>query len=60
MSDESERAQRFKLKRREFLSSAAMPVAAALAPAALLAQERASLAPRKARSASASSARAAS
>ncbi len=40
MSNELERAQGFKLKRREFLSSAAIPVAAALAPAALLAQER--------------------
>jgi predicted dehydrogenase len=40
MSDERERerAQRFKLKRREFLTSAAIPVAAALAPSALLAQ----------------------
>jgi len=40
MSSELERAQGFKLKRREFLASAAIPVAAALAPAALLAQER--------------------
>jgi predicted dehydrogenase len=38
MSDEPSRP--FKLKRREFLSSAALPVAAALAPSALLAQER--------------------
>ena len=40
MSDESDSGQRFKLKRREFLSSAALPVAAALAPSALLAQQR--------------------
>ena len=40
MSNELERAKGMKLKRREFLSSAAIPVAAALAPAALLAQER--------------------
>jgi hypothetical protein len=42
MSDESDSGRGFTLKRREFLSSAAIPVAAALAPAALLAQERAS------------------
>ena len=40
MSDESDSARGFKLKRREFLSSAALPIAAALAPSALLAQER--------------------
>jgi predicted dehydrogenase len=36
MNNESD----FKMKRRDFLSSAAIPVAAALAPAALLAQQR--------------------
>jgi predicted dehydrogenase len=40
MSDESDSGRGFTLKRREFLSSAALPVAAALAPAALLAQRR--------------------
>ena len=40
MSDESGSGRGFTLGRREFLSSAAIPVAAALAPAALLAQER--------------------
>ncbi|HVJ30424.1 MAG TPA: Gfo/Idh/MocA family oxidoreductase [Gammaproteobacteria bacterium] len=40
MSDESAAARGFTLKRREFLSSAALPIAAALAPSALLAQER--------------------
>jgi predicted dehydrogenase len=39
MSDDSQRPK-LKLKRREFLSSAAIPVAAALAPSALLAQQR--------------------
>ena len=38
MSNESD-GTRTKIKRREFLSSAALPVAAALAPSALLAQE---------------------
>src|SRR5688572_21033511 len=42
MSDESDSGRGFAMKRREFLSSAAIPVAAALAPAALLAQERGS------------------
>ena len=40
MSDESGSDPRFTLKRREFLSSAALPVAAALAPSALLGQQR--------------------
>ena len=40
MSDESDSGRRFTLKRREFLSSAALPVAAALAPSALLGQAR--------------------
>jgi len=40
MSDESGSDPRFTLKRREFLSSAALPVAAALAPSALLGQRR--------------------
>ena len=40
MSDESDTGRNFTLKRREFLSSAALPIAAALAPSALLAQER--------------------
>jgi predicted dehydrogenase len=40
MSKESDRRRPFKLKRREFLSAAAVPLAAALAPAAL-AQDRA-------------------
>jgi predicted dehydrogenase len=40
MSNESDSNQSPKIKRREFLSSAALPVAAALAPSALLAQER--------------------
>jgi predicted dehydrogenase len=44
MSHESDNGQRFKMKRREFLSSAAVPLATALAPAALLAQERRSAA----------------
>ena len=39
MSDESERPRGFTLKRREFLSSAAIPVAAALAPSAVFAQQ---------------------
>jgi predicted dehydrogenase len=39
MSDESERARGFTLKRREFLSSAAIPIAAALAPSAVFAQQ---------------------
>jgi predicted dehydrogenase len=38
MSNESESGRRFTLKRREFLSSAALPVAAALAPSGLLGQ----------------------
>jgi predicted dehydrogenase len=41
MSNEPERPRGYKLKRREFLSSAALPIAAALAPSALLAQRRA-------------------
>jgi hypothetical protein len=49
MTAESDR--RFTLKRRDFLSAAALPVAAALAPSSLVAQQRGS---------SASSARAAS
>jgi predicted dehydrogenase len=40
MSHDSDDQQRFTLRRREFLSAAAVPVAAALAPAALLAQQR--------------------
>jgi len=40
MSDRSGSDPRFTLKRREFLSSAALPVAAALAPSALLGQQR--------------------
>jgi predicted dehydrogenase len=40
MSDEPDLHRRFTLKRREFLSSAAVPVAAALAPSALLGQSR--------------------
>jgi predicted dehydrogenase len=40
MSDESDSGRRFTLQRREFLSSAALPVAAALAPSALLGQPR--------------------
>ena len=40
MSSESDSGGRFTLKRREFLSSAALPVAAALAPSALLGQRR--------------------
>jgi predicted dehydrogenase len=39
MSHESESGPRFTLKRREFLSSATLPVAAALAPGAVLGQE---------------------
>jgi predicted dehydrogenase len=39
MNDDDHDGQPFKLKRREFLSTAALPVAAALAPAALLAQQ---------------------
>ncbi len=39
MNDDNHADRSFKLKRREFLSSAALPVAAALAPAALLAQQ---------------------
>src|SRR5688572_14220303 len=39
MSDESHSDRRFTLKRRDFLSSAALPVAAALAPSALLGQQ---------------------
>ncbi len=42
MSNEPDDKQRYTLKRREFLSAAAVPVAAALAPAALLAQQRSS------------------
>jgi predicted dehydrogenase len=38
MSDKSDLEQRFRLKRREFLSAAAVPLAAALAPAALAQQ----------------------
>ena len=41
MSNEPERPRGYKLKRREFLSSAALPIAAALAPSALLGQQRA-------------------
>ena len=40
MSDEFDGGRPFTLKRREFLSSAALPVAAALAPSALLGQPR--------------------
>src|SRR5688572_2250767 len=40
MSDESDSGRHFTLKRREFLSSATLPVAAALAPSALLGQQR--------------------
>jgi predicted dehydrogenase len=40
MSDESKAGRGFTLKRREFLSSAALPVAAAFAPSALLGQQR--------------------
>jgi predicted dehydrogenase len=40
MSDESKGGRGFTLKRREFLSSAALPVAAAFAPSALLGQQR--------------------
>ena len=40
MSDESGSGRRLTLKRRDFLSSAVLPVAAALAPSALLSQER--------------------
>jgi predicted dehydrogenase len=40
MSNESDRNPTGKIKRREFLASAAIPVAAALAPPALLAQQR--------------------
>ncbi|HSC16375.1 MAG TPA: Gfo/Idh/MocA family oxidoreductase [Gammaproteobacteria bacterium] len=40
MSDESDSGRHFTLKRREFLSSAALPLAAALAPSALLGQQR--------------------
>jgi predicted dehydrogenase len=40
MSDESAARRGFTLKRREFLSSAALPLAAALAPSAVLAQQR--------------------
>ena len=40
MSSESDRTPTSKIKRREFLSSAALPVAAALAPRLLSAQER--------------------
>jgi predicted dehydrogenase len=39
MNDDDHDGRPFTLKRREFLSSAALPVAAALAPAALLAQQ---------------------
>ena len=45
MSHEPDDKQRFTLKRREFLSAAAVPVAAALAPAAVLAQQRDGAAP---------------
>jgi len=38
MSDESDSGRGFTLKRRAFLSSAALPIAAALAPSALLSQ----------------------
>jgi len=41
MSNEPEQPRGYKLKRREFLSSAALPVAAALAPSALFGQQRA-------------------
>jgi len=41
MSNEPEQPRSYRLKRREFLSSAALPLAAALAPSALLAQQRA-------------------
>jgi predicted dehydrogenase len=41
MSHEPEQPRGYKLKRREFLSSAALPVAAALAPSALFGQQRA-------------------
>jgi predicted dehydrogenase len=44
MSREPDDQQRFTLKRREFLTAAAVPVAAALAPTALLAQQRTSTA----------------
>jgi len=40
MSDESDNGPSSKINRRDFLSSAALPVAAALAPSAVLAQER--------------------
>ena len=40
MGNESDRTLRRTIKRREFLSTAALPIAAALAPSALLAQER--------------------
>jgi predicted dehydrogenase len=40
MSHEPDDRQRLTLRRREFLSAAAVPVAAALAPASLLAQQR--------------------
>jgi len=40
MSDKSNSDRGFTLKRREFLSAAALPVAAALAPSALLGQQR--------------------
>jgi predicted dehydrogenase len=40
MSNDSDRTTSPKIKRREFLTSAALPVAAALAPSALVAQER--------------------
>ena len=47
MSDKSGREQTFKLKRREFLSAAAVPLAAALAPAALAQQSSGSRARRR-------------
>jgi len=47
MSDESDSGLKPTLRRREFLASAAIPVAAALAPSALLAQERGTAAAQK-------------
>ena len=46
MKDESKTSKESKMKRREFLSSAAIPVAAALAPPALFAQGAQPVAPR--------------
>jgi predicted dehydrogenase len=45
MSHDPERPRGYTLRRREFLTSAAIPVAAALAPSALLAQQRGALEP---------------